>query len=189
MVKIVKVFFQKIKILLSELRGYRIAEINTQTQEVVFHIRNKGVFLRCSLSEAIAINTIINDLTPWDACLLGGYFGRVLRTSVKKGIALKKAKSMSFLLKDNGSQYKIVFQNRDGKIGYIDRKQKREFLEHPVTIANAQHVISKFDPSQACYIGILAGISIEKSIQVDERTGQHTLDNIMNKRSTLRIIE
>ena len=142
----------------------RIVEINTRKQEVVFHIKNRAIFIKSTFSEAIADLSIIDGLYSSEACWLGGYFGRALRSSFTGGDALKKAKSMSFLLKNARGQYQILFQNRSDEVGYYDKKTKKEYLEHPLTIANNEYIISRFDPSQACYIGILAGISMEKAI-------------------------
>jgi hypothetical protein len=173
----------------SDQASCRIVEINTSSQEVVFHFKYKAVFLRCKLTEAIADLSVIDNLIPWEACWLGGYYGRALRASIEGREALKKAKRMSFLLKNNRGRYRIVFQNRTGEIGYFDQKTKQEFIEHPLTVANNEHIISEFDPSQACYIGILAGISMEKTLSSDKKTGEKQLETLINKPPKLRIVK
>ena len=102
---------------------------------------------------------------------------------------LVKAKNMSFLLKNTRGRYKIVFQNRNGDIGYFDQKTKKEFVEHPLTVAQSELLISRFDPSQACYIGLLAGISLEKALTIDQKTGQNTAQELFKKMPKLRVID
>ncbi len=167
----------------------RISEVNVISQEVIFHIINKNVFLKCLLSDAISNLSIINALGPSEACWLGGHFGKTLGETLERSSAIKKAKSMSFLLKNKRGSYRIVFQNRNGEIGYCNQKTKQEFIEHPFTIAANEYIVSCFDPSQACYIGILAGISMEKIKNHDKKTGENDWEILFNKRPLLRMVE
>lgn len=168
---------------------YRIIEIDTSAQEVTFHIKNKAASLKCKFSEAINEAEIIQGLDSLDACWLGGYFGRALRASLEGRELLKRAKRMSFLLVHKKGRYKIIYQNRSGEIGYIDQNTRKEFVEYPLTVANNDYIISAFDSNQACYIGILAGISMEKAISHDEKTGKHNLEDMLQKRPKLRLIK
>jgi len=168
---------------------YFIEEINVQTNKVIIRYRGTRTIIKADLGSIISDAKIIDGLSPEQACLIGGYFGRVLRKSLESNKALKKAKRLSFLLKNNRGQYRIVFENRSGEVGYLDQKTKKEFIEHPLTMAKNSYIISKFDPSQACYIGILAGISMEKAIHLDEKTGQHNLDDLLKKHPKLRLIK
>ncbi|PIQ42386.1 MAG: hypothetical protein COV52_05175 [Gammaproteobacteria bacterium CG11_big_fil_rev_8_21_14_0_20_46_22] len=103
------------------------------------------------------------------------------------GEALKRAKKMNFLLSDKSGRYKIVFQNRNGEIGYFDQKSRQEFVEHPLTLVKNDYIISEFDSSQACFIGILAGVSIEKAISSGQ--SPDNVGDIMNKAPKLRVVK
>jgi hypothetical protein len=48
------------------------------------------------------------------------------------------------------------------RISYTDCINRNEFIEYPQSILNNPHIINYFDSTQACYIGILAGLSYEK---------------------------
>jgi hypothetical protein len=188
--KLLVSFYKKIKLLLLDRQPrYRIAEIDTESEQAIFRVRNKNVFFQCALPIAIINRDIMNGLSPSEASWLGGHFGRSLRLKLEKAAAFKKVKNIPFLLIEGGGQYQITFLNRDGRVGYIDRKSKKEFLEHPLTLVNNRHIISKFDTNQACYIGILAGVSMEKAISFDLKTGQATLNGLMNKYPMLRMIK
>lgn len=183
-------FYKKIKLLLLDRQPrYKIAEINIESAQVVFRVKNKNVFFQCELSNAIINKDIIEGLSASEASWLGGYFGRCLRLKLEKSAAFRKIQTIPFLLTENNGQYQITFLNRDGQVGYLDRKIKKEFLEHPLTLVNNRHIISRFSNNQACYIGILAGISMEKAISFDLKTGGSTLNSIMNKYPVLRIIK
>jgi len=165
---------------------YRIVEINTNTQEIVFRVKNKAVLLKYRFSEAIADQAIINGLSSTDACWLGGYYGRALRASREGRSALKKVKSMTFLLSSKNGRYTVAFQNRNGEIGYYDKKLRHEIIEHPLTIAANPAIVSEFDPSQACYIGMLAGAELEKALASGKNRDQ--VDVLLRKPPKLRII-
>jgi len=181
---VIKALFQKIyRTFLRRYPIYHLAEVNLATQEVVFRVKNRAIYVRCSFFEAVSNLSIIENLPPVEASWLGGYVGRALRTSEKKNKALKK---MSFLLKNEQGQYRIVFQNRAGEVGYYDKKTKKEFIEDPMSIVNNKYVISRFDPSQACYIGILAGLKMGKILSSGK---EGELELLREQRPRLRIVD
>lgn len=167
-------------------RDCRIVEIDTDAQEVLFQIKNSSTLMRYKFSEAISDLTIVNRLLPSEACWLGGYYGRALRASLEGREALKKVKSMNFLLSSRKGRYTIAFQNRNGEVGYFDKKTRQEIVEHPLTIASHQHIISEFDPSQACYIGILAGLEMEKALASGKNRDQ--VEALIKKPAKLRLV-
>lgn len=147
---------------------YLLEEINDKTERVIIRCRGTRTIIKTSLSSVISDNKMIAGLSSIQACMLGGYYGRILRASLEGRQALKKVKNMSFLLTNEKGRHQIVFLNRIGDVGYYDKKACCEFVEHPLAIVNNNHIISGFEPSQACYIGILAGISIEKMLSSDK---------------------
>jgi hypothetical protein len=167
----------------------RIAEINVAAQQVTFHVKKKSLFLKYTFSEAVCDMGIIQSLSPVEACWLGGYFGRAFRACEAGRPILKRVKNGSFLLSSKRGRYKVVFENRTGEVGYFDKKSKKEFVEHPLTIANNPYLIAEFDSSQACYIGILAGASMEKMIEQDKKTGKDRLGILLQKRPKLRVVK
>lgn len=167
----------------------RIAEIDISSQKVLLHVRHKAIFIKATFSEAISDGAIIGNVSPWEACWLGGHFGRALRANQEGRGALKKAKKLSYLLSANGGRYRVVFEDREGRIGYLDTKTGREFVEHSVTIATNDMIINRFNPSQACYIGILAGIRMERAIASDGKSGGSNAIKILNVPPRLRSVD
>lgn len=163
---------------------FRIVNINLVKQEVVFQVVNKPLTITSTFVEAVGDAGVINNLSSNEACYLGGYYGRALRNSHNRSGALKQAKSQSFLLEGQGGKYQISFQNRAGEVGYFDKKTKEAFIDSPVALANNAYIISQFNACQACYVGILAGIFMEKSIELNNKVGKS-----MASRPALRIVK
>jgi len=90
--------------------------------------------LKFKIEAMIADMSVVNRLSSKQACVLGGCYGRLLRASLEGREALSKAKKMGFLLSNKLGRYKIVFQNRNGDIGYFDQKTRQEFVEHPLCL-------------------------------------------------------
>jgi hypothetical protein len=65
-------------------------------------------------------------------------------------------------MKNARGKYRIHSMNRDGIISYLDTTKNLSHDRHPATIAKDETLISQFDPSQACYLGILAGLNADE---------------------------
>lgn len=165
----------------------RIEEIDTKKQTVSVIYRGSKTIVKMSFDEAIGDEELIKQLSPQQACYLGGYFGRAFRASINGGKPLKQRKNTSFSLSDKQGRYVILFLNRNGDIGYYDKKTGQEIEEHPIKIANNKMIISRFDPSQACYIGIQAGLSMEKALSSGKLKGE--LQNLVKKRPNLHVVK
>lgn len=158
-------FLHGVKCLFAERAyPYVLEEVNMARQEAVVRCSGTRTMMKFKLEILVGDMTIIQGLSSAHACLLGGCYGRILRAAMEGREVLKRVKKMDFLLSNRKGRYQIIFQNRNGDIGYLDKKTRQEFVEHPITIVNNKHIISGFDPSEACYMGILAGSSLEKAL-------------------------
>ena len=54
-------------------------------------------------------------------------------------------------------------EHRDGKITCLHTKTKATVCVDPLSIAKDSIFIRQFDATQACHIGMLAGIKLDKS--------------------------
>ena len=170
-----------------EIATYIIEEINMKSHLVVIRCIGSRTIVKLTLESLVTDRTIINGLSAQQACMVGGYYGRLLRASLEGREAFKKVKNMTFLLNNKGKRYIIAFQNRNGNIGYYDKKTRQEFVEHPLSMVNHDYIIAGFDPSEACYIGILAGINIEKAVSSGKEL--NSVDSLLNKPPKLRIVK
>jgi len=147
---------------------YRISSIDPENQTAILHLIHKSIFIKQTFAEIISDTEIIEGLSCQQACWIGVYYGKALRNALKSKSHFKNIKKPSYLLQHKYGCYKIVSENRDGTIGCIHIKTRKELIAHPVSIAQDNTFIKHFDANQACYIGILAGIAIEKKGSISE---------------------
>ncbi len=165
---------------------YKIEEINIQKDLVILRCVGTRTIIKLALEDIIADSGIINGLCPGQACILGGCYGRMMRSSPDRNKKLKKVKEMTFLLSNKSGRYIIRCQYRNGDIGYINKKTRQEFTEHPLTLVNNYYIISEFDSTEACYIGILAGSSLERAMISGKELA--ATQELLKKSPQLRII-
>lgn len=141
---------------------YRISSIDPESQTAILHLIHKSIFIKQTFSEIISDAEIIEGLSCQQACWIGVYYGKALRSALDGKTKLKNIKKPTYLLRHKYGAYKIVCENRDGTIGCIHIKTRKEINAYPILIAEDDTFIKCFDANQACYIGILAGIAMEK---------------------------
>jgi hypothetical protein len=168
---------------------YFVEEIDVSMQMVVIRCRGMDTVIRVTFAEAIADGKLVGGMSSMQACMLGGYYGRAMRLTMEGRSALRKAKNMNFLLCGEASRYKIIFQNRDGDIGYFDQGSRKEYTESPLALVENSYIISNFDAREACYIGILAGINLEKSLSQIQKSEELAKTAPKHKKSKLRIVK
>lgn len=141
---------------LKQLNGayIRIEEINVATNEVILHSPGIRAILKLTIPDAISDFSILCRLMPMQACWLGYYSSLTLAQCDR---ILEKPSGP--LLKFKRGYLKILSLDRKGMISYLDTRSNTVHLESPMMIAQNQAIINSFDSSQACYIGILAGIN------------------------------
>lgn len=165
---------------------YRIVEVNTDSQEMTFCAIGKSVLLKRKFSDAVGDNNLISGLLPMDACWLGGYYGKSLKDNIAGRNKFKKSTHISHLLDNPLSQYRIFSIKRNGDIVYCDKNSKVELSGLPLILARDESIISRFHPTQACYIGVLAGLNFEKKLQ---STNKDSLEFVCKKPPSLRLVK
>jgi hypothetical protein len=144
----------------------RLLEVDLTKQEVKFQIKMKLPILKCSISQAINELNLVAHVSAIEACYLGGHYGRIISTGWYDGSIVKETnKTMSFLMENSAERCQILYKDRSGNIGYYDGKLQKEFVESPLSIANNEKLVSLFNSSHACYIGISAGLQLGKKTQ------------------------
>lgn len=141
---------------------YRIVDLKAEKLEVVIKCLKTTALIDDKIPNIIKDEEILAGLEPIDACWLGVYYGRALNKEPNKKIQ-KLTQDVNFLLKNKRGRYRIHSLNRGGRVSYLDTETNVSHEEWPVEIAKNETLINQFDPSQACYIGILAGLQGGKS--------------------------
>ena len=132
------------------------------TQSVLLHIKHKNIFIKQTFSEIISTPSILDGLSCKHACWIGIYYGKALRMALESKKNHKNFYKPNYLLKHKHGLYKIISENRNGTIDCLHIRTKKELNATPLLISQDEKLLKLFDPSQACYIGILAGIEISK---------------------------
>lgn len=142
---------------------YRISSVDFDHQTILIHLIQKNIFIKQTFSQAVSSPEIIDGLSCEQACWLGIYYGKALRAALQGKSNFRNIKKPSYLLKHRYGRYRIHSENRDGTISCIHLKTSKELVLSPLTIAKDALFIKEFDANQACYIGILAGIQMNKN--------------------------
>lgn len=126
----------------------RIEEIDVSNKLLI--VRSPGVrtILKIPINKAISDPNILGNLTSLQAAWLGYYFS----------LAYESNYDSSLMLTHRDGKYKILSLDRHGYIVYLNVHLKTSNRLTPAAILQNREILSGFDPSQACYIGVLAGL-------------------------------
>lgn len=151
---------------------YRISSIDIEKQTVLLHIIHKNIFIKQTLRAMIGDPEIIDGLSCQQACWIGVYYGIARRRAVMntgRNDDRKPSSDLPCLLRYKRGRYKVIRIHREGTVGCVHVKTQRELTVSPIAIAQDEIFIRYFDPNQACYIGMLAGMALEKEKQACEK--------------------
>ncbi len=155
-----------------------IKEFNLQSREVLIHCYGvRIIIIKSSISKVITDPNIVVNLSSNQASWLGYYYGK-LYTSSQNDELLVKFKNGGFFLRISCGRYKMVAYNNK-ILTYTDIKTNKIYKGSPISIFQNNYLISQFDPSQACYIGMLVGLIVAK---------QGETVSLLNRKPTLTIV-
>lgn len=137
-----------------EAEIYALQCINTSA---IFHAR---------ITDIVFDIDILHGLHPVQACYIGIEYSNYIKnskpTTIRKNLQVKKLDKYSMY---RYGKYRLLFQNREGFICFINESNKEEFLMDARDIALSEDLIQEFDAAQAFYIGFLAGLKINNPTQ------------------------
>jgi len=140
---------------------YRVVDINTDTLEVALKCVYTLTIMKDKIICVIKDQNILASLEPLDACWLGYYYGQAVRNKTDNEIR-ELTTEVNFLLKHSRGNLQIHSFNRNNTLSYTNKTTNSIHEKYLIDIAADERLINWFDPSQACYIGILAGLNVEK---------------------------
>jgi|GEM_PF-709883 len=143
--------------------AFRLDKINYQTSTASLYCRGARVVINQKISELICNANIIHNMSAIQSSYLGYHYG-LMMDNEKSDISflLNKTRKSKFFLNFNKSENIILSITRDGRINYKNKNLDEINTKYPLDIYNNESILTRFEPSQACYIGILAGISQKK---------------------------
>ena len=151
---------------------YKIEEIDTKNNKIIIHCHITRTEINITLEDAIGKPEIINNLPSLQACWLGYYYATALPDEHR---LKKKNTPTNFSLRTATNRFRIVsFFHHSATLMYLDLKLNKTYTEKAIDLIQNKFVINNIDPSQACYIGMLAGYEIAK------QTGQIPKEKFFN---------
>jgi hypothetical protein len=166
MTKVIKYIHAAIKKLFQEAAKFRIEEIDTKSRKVVISRMGMQTILKISLIDAVRDRSLISNLASDQACWLGYYCGKMCRdTILTSGGFFNLSQDEQLGLEAKKGKYKILSQDRKGLILFYNLHDKTNHTQSPLDLISDKQLINEFDPTQACYIGILAGLLTPKQVQ------------------------
>ncbi len=145
--------------------AYRLEGLSAENYSASVYCRGARVVINQSITEIIFNSNIIQNMHPMEASHLGYYYGLLNNNENQDSNSLLNKNKIKpiFSLFFNKNRYLILSLSRRGLINYKMNNSSELYTKSPLEIYEDELVISEFEPSHACYIGILAGISKGKS--------------------------
>lgn len=156
--KFIKFYFEKF--ITREKALCRIEEIDLVNNKMVIYCRGTEATIHLSFDQIINDVAMISNFAPKHASWIGYYYGKYYAAMLNK----KSNYSAPFdaFTHDGHEEFCIKMLTRQGLLAYLDKKTNELNYMRPIRIMATDHLITKFNPLQACYIGILSGIAKSK---------------------------
>jgi hypothetical protein len=170
---------------------YRIVEIDAQHNIFSLQIKGRNLLIKKDFFDTISTENLVQNMSALDASSVGFYCGRLFYASKSSSENPEKNSfNFPFALTHQHGRYELIGQDlRTQEITYIDKVNSVQFKELPTAVIQSDYIINKFDPTQACYIGVLAGRLIEKTIARDKTPSSKTIEKLLQKKPQLRVIK
>ena len=147
--------------IISEVTLCRIEEINLTEQTIVIHCRGIGAPIKLTLDEIINDSIILANLSSKQASWIGYYYGKHYSESINKENGYPNI--LNFTIDEEPGKNNIIMLNRHGHLIYSSQDKNTHTIS-PINAMRSENIIRQFTSIQACYIGILAGISNKNKI-------------------------
>lgn len=162
--------FRKIKSSAAYRRStsvYQIQDIDSDTGVVHLYYRGGHTIVKSSLKEIIHDPAILDGLSSSEACYIGYYHGKLRKEErYQQNLKHLKEKEDGFWLKESSHRFKVVsFDPPDSRLTYLDHISGEIKKENVIVVMRNWFVINNLPPSQACYVGVLAGDIFSKRIE------------------------
>lgn len=155
-------YFKKIIENLSQFSkpAFRLERVNSENSTASIYCRSAKILINQKIHEIVCDTNIIHNMSSIHSGYLGYYYGLLLDKQKTDVSFLRNKHKSGFFLR--AGSYVILSITRDGRVNYKNKNSNTIYTKHPLDIYRNESVLISFEPSQSCYIGILAGISQKK---------------------------
>ncbi|OGO96409.1 MAG: hypothetical protein A3F41_03125 [Coxiella sp. RIFCSPHIGHO2_12_FULL_44_14] len=148
----------------SDFIFYKIVDFCQQDELYTIQCIRKNTIIRATIAEIVFDIDILYGLHPVQACYAGIEYAKHLKKSNVLPLAIqqKQKKKLSKYSARRYGNYNICYQDRKGRIFFINEESREKFLMDPRDIAFSEEFIKEFDSVQAFHIGLLVGLRLNK---------------------------
>lgn len=168
LLKAVKYFSFDRKVDYQERREkFILYKIIMSSEDGINHIlqcSNMRNIFKKNITDIIYDKDILFSLPALQSCGLGIHYAKMLISSNER-ITVEKhlRENLNHQTMHRYGKYCLCYQDRNGKIFFMDSCTEEGFFMDPVDIALCKDLINQFDASQSFYIGFSAGLSLRKN--------------------------
>ncbi len=139
---------------------YKIIDSNNQGKYLLQCINTKAIF-QISMTDMVFDITILYGLHPIQSCYIGIEYAKTLIAFNGSAESPKnRAEDLPEHPASRYGRYAVCYQDRKGKICFVDKKTTEKIVMDPRDIALTEELIQHFDAVQSFYIGLLAGLKL-----------------------------
>lgn len=143
--------------------AFRLDRINSEKGIASIYCRGARVVINQKIHEVICNPSIIHNMDSIQSGCLGYHYGLLVENERNDmGFLLNKKKKSKFSLRFSKGENTVLSITRDGRVNYKNNNSNEVYTESPLDLYKDESILINFEPSQACYIGILAGLSQKK---------------------------
>lgn len=135
-----------------------IEGIDLFNKKISIHCKGVRTPIMLTFDEIINDSMILANLAPKHATWVGYYYGKYYYDLIRNNAKYHDSSNLNFSINSTSGKFKLVMLTRNRELIYHDQNDHPHVIS-PIKAATQNHLISRFDPIQACYIGILAGAS------------------------------
>ncbi len=146
----------------------RIEKIDFPKKIVIISFRGMNFAIKINFNEIIMDSIILSNLSPKHASWIGFYYGKYYCDMIDKRNPCAAIDNFYFFIESATEKFNSIMLDRYGDLIYLDIDSNITRTASPINIMRDEKIIMRFDPIQACYIGILAGTSRKKKMSQKE---------------------
>ncbi len=142
---------------------YRVVEVSEDFHLLAVHRINTKAIIKMTIQELVYDKDILYGLHPYQACFVGLQYAEIIKAKTSN-LAPDTITSLYDYCQTRYGKYQIIEQTRNKDIIFQNTITNQIHTMEPRDVALSEEIISEFDAIQSFYIGLLAGLRINKPI-------------------------
>ncbi|KTC99208.1 hypothetical protein [Legionella erythra] len=141
---------------------YKIVDFNSYDDQGYYKVQyiNSKAVIDLTINDIVFDLDILHGLHPIQSCYIGIEYAKTIKSHPTEIRQLKQQNTFDAYSVSRYGSYNLLFQTRDGLIGFEHRPTQKQTIMDPQEVALSKELIKEFDAAQAFYIGLLAGLKM-----------------------------